>query len=449
MYERSREHVADMQQLKPSSHLLKHIVDKHENENPAEIEFGIKVIKFTRSSFERQILESVVIQQERHHHLLNSKAEYNRSAVPRLASKMGENQFKKWEKKEEAEKEKNEELENRIRAMRKSRNKERRQQDRQGQPAEKRRRVEAGEQVMRRTWGRPAGQDIGMKRVSQYEKMLEPKSKKMRLGDIEKDEQSEQEACIDRYAEFGECDKFEIYDWDKKMAEYRREIEKEEMEKNLRVEKARKMEKSWELLRMCRDFMRENAREWSEQRDLEEKRKGEEERKTDRLEKCNREKEKLQKKIIEEKISAALSSLPREERERYIAEEEKEKRIEMKNIKENIWKKWRNRREENRQKSGEERDFEKADKSHRLEKLEKIIQRLKSEELEREEMRERNRERKRAWRKEKEKEESKMLVRELERAERREKKKQIEDRWALMKWVTKYIDENEANWRNE
>ena len=41
------------------------------------------------------------------------------------------------------------------------------------------------------------------------------------------------------------------------------------MEKNLRVEKARKMEKSWELLRMCRDFMRENAREWSEQRDLE------------------------------------------------------------------------------------------------------------------------------------------------------------------------------------
>ena len=42
-----------------------------------------------------------------------------------------------------------------------------------------------------------------------------------------------------------------------------------------------------------------------------------------------------------------------------------------------------------------------------------------------------------------------MLVRELERAERREKKKQIEDRWALMKWVTKYIDENEANWRNE
>ena len=66
-----------------------------------------------------------------------------------------------------------------------------------------------------------------------------------------------------------------------------------------------------------------------------------------------------------------MSSLPREERERYIAEEEKEKRIEMKNIKENIWKKWRNRREENRQKSGEERDFEKADIKSQIGKVRK------------------------------------------------------------------------------
>ena len=72
VYERSREHVSDMEQLKPSSHLLKHIVDKHEKENPGEIEFGLRVLKYTRSSFERQILESVIIQQERHHFLLNS-----------------------------------------------------------------------------------------------------------------------------------------------------------------------------------------------------------------------------------------------------------------------------------------------------------------------------------------------------------------------------------------
>ena len=37
-----------------------------------------------------------------------------------------------------------------------------------------------------------------------------------------------------------------------------------------------------------------------------------------------------------------------------------------------------------------------------------------------------------------------MLVREVERVERREQKKQLEEKWALMKWVTKFIEENEV-----
>ena len=98
VYERSSEHVAYMKQLKPSSHLLKHILDVHEKEQITNVKFGIKVLSYTQSSFERQILESVIIKKERHHHLLNPKAEYNRSAVPRLATKIGDKQYKKWEK---------------------------------------------------------------------------------------------------------------------------------------------------------------------------------------------------------------------------------------------------------------------------------------------------------------------------------------------------------------
>ena len=98
VYERSSEHVAYMKQLKPSSHLLKHIVDVHEKEQITDVKFGIKVLSYTQSRFERQILESVIIQQERLHHLLNSKAEYNRSAVPRLTTKIGEKQYKKMRK---------------------------------------------------------------------------------------------------------------------------------------------------------------------------------------------------------------------------------------------------------------------------------------------------------------------------------------------------------------
>ena len=141
VFERSNEHLADMTQLKPCSHLLKHVLDRHEDENHEEVIFNIKVLSYCKSSFERQILESVTIQKERHHHLLNSKAEYNRSAVPRLTTKIGEKQYKKWEKEAEKDIEKNEELEEKIRNLRKQRNKGRRNPVQKDCPASKRRKI--------------------------------------------------------------------------------------------------------------------------------------------------------------------------------------------------------------------------------------------------------------------------------------------------------------------
>ena len=84
--------MSDLRQLKSSFHM-------HGENEIVKIRFDVKVVKTTKSSFERQILESVVIQKERHHHLLlNSRADYNRCAVPRLTTKIGESQYKKWEK---------------------------------------------------------------------------------------------------------------------------------------------------------------------------------------------------------------------------------------------------------------------------------------------------------------------------------------------------------------
>ena len=94
-----------------------------EDEKHEEVIFNIRVLSYCKSSFERRILESVTIQKERHHHLLYSKAEYNRSAVPRLTTKIGEKQYKKWEKEAEKDIEKHEELEEKIRNMSKQRNK--------------------------------------------------------------------------------------------------------------------------------------------------------------------------------------------------------------------------------------------------------------------------------------------------------------------------------------
>jgi hypothetical protein len=56
-FERGFEHLDDLRLINPGSHLLKHILEKHESSDIEEIEFGMKVVKFHRSSFERQVHE--------------------------------------------------------------------------------------------------------------------------------------------------------------------------------------------------------------------------------------------------------------------------------------------------------------------------------------------------------------------------------------------------------
>ena len=121
-FERGFEHINDIKQLKPSSHMLRHVLDQHEGESITSIEFGMETVRFTRTSFERQILESVTIQQNTDHFLLNSRSEYNRCSLPRLSTKLGDSDYKRYEKELEEAKKKEEEIEGRIREMRKKRN---------------------------------------------------------------------------------------------------------------------------------------------------------------------------------------------------------------------------------------------------------------------------------------------------------------------------------------
>ena len=94
-----------------------------------EVDFRMKVIKFHKSPFERQIHESVLIQASKGHHLLNSKMEYNRCQIPRLTIKMGEKEIverrKDLEKDIMEEKRQDQELEEKIKYLRKLINKKR------------------------------------------------------------------------------------------------------------------------------------------------------------------------------------------------------------------------------------------------------------------------------------------------------------------------------------
>ena len=67
MYERGIEHQNDIPACKTSSHMLRHLLAEYEEEEEdwEKIEFGMRIVKSTRSVFEHQILESVTIQKKK------------------------------------------------------------------------------------------------------------------------------------------------------------------------------------------------------------------------------------------------------------------------------------------------------------------------------------------------------------------------------------------------
>ena len=86
--ERSEEHLHDLRAQKEDSHMWKHKLLEHPEE---EVSFTMKVLKKHYSAFERMVTESTLIT---HNHstsnILNSKSGYNRSCIPRLTVSMGQ-----------------------------------------------------------------------------------------------------------------------------------------------------------------------------------------------------------------------------------------------------------------------------------------------------------------------------------------------------------------------
>ena len=104
--ERGLEHLRAYRELKPDSHMLKHYLEHQKNEELEDMKFRMRTIRECRPAFDRQICESVEIQNNTEHHILNSKSEYNRCALPRLSAKLGEQTLEKLENENREEKEK-------------------------------------------------------------------------------------------------------------------------------------------------------------------------------------------------------------------------------------------------------------------------------------------------------------------------------------------------------
>ena len=138
--------------------MLKHVLTNHQKQEIDKIKFGMKILRTFKFSFERQINESVLIQQERkEHHILNSRSEYNRCSLPRLTTQLGESEYEKYNKELEQEKKQEEILEMKIRQLRKLRNKTRLVPSKLDQQNNKRRKINENNDYIsiQEVWGPP------------------------------------------------------------------------------------------------------------------------------------------------------------------------------------------------------------------------------------------------------------------------------------------------------
>ena len=165
--------------------MLKHYLEHHKNENMEKMRFGMRTVRECRTAFDRQILESVEIQNNTGHELLNSKSEYNRCALPRLTAKLGELSIDDIEKKRKEEKEKEKNLLLEIKMLKSRQSKERRENPSQKQQPAKKKRKTGNEEHIRVL----QAEHKGDKRKSEEEKLEQTRTKAQR----KEPDQTEQE----------------------------------------------------------------------------------------------------------------------------------------------------------------------------------------------------------------------------------------------------------------
>ena len=345
-YERGLEHARDLEELKKDSHMLKHYFSMHEGEKVEDMDFGMRIVKAHKTAFNRQISESVIIQTEKKQHvILNSKSEYNRCALPRLTAKMGEESFSKLEKSKREEKEAEKELEKKIRAVKVLRSQSRRQEPSPSeQPAEKRRKLSKEEyrrvlQEKKEAKKRDVEEEDNDKyyRIFNDSKLNNLKRRKIELeeGKRENEDEEEEEDKLNWTQE----------EWTRRLMRRQKRLEKEEEERQKRISKAKRMEQSWELLRLCHEMMEEEGYHWKKSKERREQEKKNEDERQARLELAAEKRaktlEKLETHKIQQKITDKLQELPQNRRILAERELERERKITLKEAREELWKKWR------------------------------------------------------------------------------------------------------------
>ena len=412
-YDRGYEHLDKLATLNSDSHMLKHMVEDHYLEDFEKVKWGMFITRFMRTAFERQIEEAVTITREaENNEILNSRAEWNQCALPRLTTRMGDigEELKKWEKEMEDENKKEEKIEEKIRNMRRKMNKARLMSEK---PASKRLKTQNENYIsIRDTWGAPTitapqktSADVSCQEQPPEKRRKRDQSIDTRLTNCRRVE--------DRIIEGKEISmkKYEIetIDWDKRLEEHQNWLEEEARKREQLLNKAKRKNQSWELYRQCKEYLEKNEHNWEArkiERDLEMKRK-------ERLMVARNKQEILRTKVKERKLDQEIAEkkkqLPKNIQDEMEYEEDRKRRIELKETCASLWKLRSKERKYERKHEQVERLERINDKEEKLKKVEETIRELKEKEEEYE----------------REKERRKM---ELEREENEKERKKIKKR---------------------
>ena len=187
-YERGFEHLDMLTTLSSKSVMLRHMLSAHENKDMSEIKWGMFITGYKRSAFDRQVEEAVSIEREfkNNVNVLNSKSEWQNSALPKLVTKANsiEEEKRAIEKQFLEEKTKEEEFESKLRNLRKLRNKARLQSDKN---PTKRQKLDNEQYIsIRKTWG-PPPPTAPKKNCHSLENLVEENNKKIKLDNISTD----------------------------------------------------------------------------------------------------------------------------------------------------------------------------------------------------------------------------------------------------------------------
>ena len=355
-FERGWEHLNDLAQLKPTSHMLKHILLTHPEQDMSEVQFGMRTTRTCMSSFERQIYESVSIQKERQEHfVLNSRTEYNRCSLPRIRTQVGEQDIKEYNEEIRKEKLEEEKIEKLIINLRKQRNKARLMPGKALNQGTKRRKINSEDYItIKEIWGKPEKTE-SKKNKAESQLEQEPRIKKLRTEQeeekhwntapvLEQEQEStpskqEDEEQIPEPPIMGqELDEQETRwekprDWEQVLRNHRERIQKEEQEITARMELKKKKENSWELYRLSKKFLTENNEKWNRRKEKEQ----EEISRLERLEQARNQGIKTRLKLLGKEQEKRISEIPSQIMEQVELEQKKQETLELKRAKESLW----------------------------------------------------------------------------------------------------------------